>query len=319
MTWFASNAVWKILKWLTSMKNSMTNSMTGFAAAKGETAGFSWVWDMRSVNARGLDIRLRVPDWIDGLEPAVRSAIQKSVARGSVSLSLKVARDTVEQALHIDPDALDRILTALKRIEVDAVASHDMRLSAMTAADVFSMPGVTAPARPDEDTGPLAKALLSDLAELLSAFNAMRGGEGKALAGVITGQLDQIAALVGTAKVAADARRETTAQNLRDNLARVLENSHSTDPDRVAQELAMIATKADVTEELDRMCAHVAAARALLAADGPVGRKLDFLAQEFMREANTLCSKAQSNDLTRIGLDLKAVIDQMREQVQNLE
>ncbi len=297
----------------------MTNSMTGFAAAKGEAEGFSWAWDVRSVNARGLDIRLRVPDWIEGLEPAARSAIQKAVARGSVSLTLKVQRDDSTQKLHIDQDALDRVLTALKRIEVDASASHDMQLSATSAAEVLAMPGVTGSARPDLDTGPLTKALLGDLQELLKAFNATRGGEGQALSRVIEGQLVQIETLSVDAKAAAAARREATALRLRENLARVLENTVGAEPDRVAQELAMIAVKADMTEEIDRLHAHVAAARQLLASDGAVGRKLDFLAQEFNREANTLCSKAQSSDLTRIGLDLKAVIDQMREQVQNVE
>ncbi len=293
--------------------------MTGFAAARGEAEGFGWAWDMRSVNARGLDIRLRVPDWIERLEPEVRSAIQHAVARGNVSLSLKVHRDDATQAVHVDQDALDRVLTALKRIEAEASASHDMQLATTSAADVLAIPGVTGLARPELDTGPLLKALLDDLQNLLKAFNAMRGGEGLALSGVIGRQLDQIEALSANAKSAAEARREATAQSLRENLARVLENSERADPDRVAQELAMIAVKADVTEEIDRLQAHVGAARALLASDGPVGRKLDFLAQEFMREANTLCSKAQSNDLTRIGLDLKAVIDQMREQVQNVE
>ena len=297
----------------------MTNSMTGFAAANGEAEGFSWAWNVRSVNARGLDIRLRLPDWIEGLEPAVRSAIQKAVERGSVTLTLKVHRDDTTQTLHIDQDALDRVLTALKRIQVDASAGHDMQLSATSAAEVLAIPGVTGSAPPDLDTGPLTKALLGDLQDLLKAFNATRGGEGQALSGVIAGQLDQIETLNTNAKSAAAARREATARRLRENLARVLENSAGAEPDRVAQELAMIAMKADVTEEIDRLQAHVAAARQLLASDGAVGRKLDFLAQEFNREANTLCSKAQSNDLTRIGLDLKAVIDQMREQVQNVE
>ena len=297
----------------------MTNSMTGFAAANGEAEGFSWACNVRSVNARGLDIRLRLPDWIEGLEPAVRSAIQKAVERGSVTLTLKVHRDDTTQTLHIDQDALDRVLTALKRIQVDASAGHDMQLSATSAAEVLAIPGVTGSAPPDLDTGPLTKALLGDLQDLLKAFNATRGGEGQALSGVIAGQLDQIETLNTNAKSAAAARREATARRLRENLARVLENSAGAEPDRVAQELAMIAMKADVTEEIDRLQAHVAAARQLLASDGAVGRKLDFLAQEFNREANTLCSKAQSNDLTRIGLDLKAVIDQMREQVQNVE
>jgi len=147
----------------------------------------------------------------------------------------------------------------------------------------------------------------------------MRRSEGAALAAVIAGQLDRIAALTAEAADLAEARKDAMAETLRQNLARVMETAETADPDRVAQELALIAVKTDVTEELDRLVAHVAAARTLLAEDGPVGRKLDFLTQEFNREANTLCSKAQSAELTRAGLDLKATIDQMREQVQNVE
>ncbi|HDR29098.1 endoribonuclease YicC domain-containing protein, partial [Rhodovulum sp.] len=162
-------------------------------------------------------------------------------------------------------------------------------------------------------------ALLADLDRLIDDFTAMRAAEGAALEALLRDQLAQIADLVKDAARAAEARREHMAESLRANLARVLDNSEGADPDRVAQELAMIAVKSDVREELDRLSAHVEAARALLDADGPIGRKLDFLMQEFNREANTLCSKSQSTPLTRIGLDLKHVIDQMREQVQNVE
>jgi len=167
------------------------------------------------------------------------------------------------------------------------------------------------------EQGPLKAALLADLPGLLTDFNAARGAEGAALAAVLTAQLDRIAGLAAEARVTAAARTETAAETLRSQVARVL--AEGVDEGRLAQELALLAARADVTEELDRLDAHVTAARALLADTVPVGKKFDFLMQEFMREANTLCSKAASGGLTRIGLDLKTVIDQMREQVQNVE
>ena len=160
---------------------------------------------------------------------------------------------------------------------------------------------------------------MADLPGLLADFQAMRASEGAALQGVIAGQLDQIAGLVAQAATEAAARRDAQATALREAMARVLANAEGVDEARLAQELALLAVRNDVTEEIDRLTAHVAAARALLADGGQVGRKFDFLVQEFMREANTLCSKAQSLALTRIGLDLKTLIDQMREQVQNVE
>jgi uncharacterized protein (TIGR00255 family) len=170
-----------------------------------------------------------------------------------------------------------------------------------------------------EDTAPLLAALLADLEPLLDDFAAMRAAEGRALATVIGGQLDRIAALAAEAAEAAEARRPSMRASLLENLARVMEGAPGADEPRVAQELALLAVKADVKEELDRLSAHVGAARVLLREGGAVGRKLDFLMQEFMREANTLCSKSGDRDLTRIGIDLKTVIDQMREQVQNVE
>jgi uncharacterized protein (TIGR00255 family) len=192
-------------------------------------------------------------------------------------------------------------------------------LAQATAADVLAVRGVLDMSSADEDTAPVRAAILADLPALLADFNAMRAAEGAALNGVIAAQLDRIETLTRAAKAEAEARRDATAAALRDALAKVIANTDGMDEARLTQELALIAVKNDVTEELDRLTAHVAAARDLLAEPGPIGRKFDFLMQEFMREANTLCSKAQALALTRIGLDLKTVIDQMREQVQNVE
>ena len=299
----------------------MTISMTGFAAAKGQGAGHSWMWDIRSVNGKGLDLRLRVPDWIDGLEAALRAELGRALQRGSVALSLKVARDGLAEGiegLRVNPAALNATLAALGVIE-NAAMSQGLTLRQASAADVLSVRGVLDNSAADIDAAPLRAVILADLPALLAAFQAMRAAEGLALNGVIAAQLDQIATLVRDATSEAAARRDAQSTALRDALARVLANADGVDETRLAQELAMLAVKNDVTEELDRLTAHIDAARALVADSAQVGRKFDFLMQEFMREANTLCSKAQSLTLTRIGLDLKTLIDQMREQVQNVE
>lgn len=297
----------------------MTVSMTGFAARKGQGAGFGWAWDLRSVNGKGLDLRLRVPDWIDGLEAALRAELGRALGRGNVSLSLRVAREGGEEApLRVNAPALQAVLRALGEVE-EAAMGAGVTLAQATAADVLAVRGVLDTGSVEEDTAPLRAAILGDLPALLAEFNAMRAAEGAALKGVIAGQLDRIEALTGEARLEAEARREASAAALKEALAKVMANADGVDEARLAQELAMIAVKNDVTEELDRLAAHVAAARTLLSEAAPVGRKFDFLMQEFMREANTLCSKAQALALTRIGLDLKTVIDQMREQVQNVE
>jgi len=292
--------------------------MTGFASDTGAASGWSWLWDIRSVNARGLDIRLRIPDGLEGLDQAIRPAIQKAVARGNIQLSLKVHSEGAAVMGEVNPDALDRALSMIAEVE-HAAQARSVSLTPANPADVLGLRGVIETDSSNDTTTALTDALKAAFPALLKAFVQSRVAEGKHLGAILTGQFDQIAALTEAAATEAEARRDQTAATLRDNLARVLENTQGADPDRVAQELAMLAVKADVTEELDRLRAHVATARQLLAARDAVGRKLDFLCQEFNREANTLCSKSQSADLTRIGLDLKATIEQMREQVQNVE
>jgi len=296
----------------------MIHSMTGFASLKGHHGAWSWVWDIRAVNARGLDIRLKLPDWIEGLEHAVRKAVTGTVTRGSVSVGLKLMREAETVASSLDPAALDRALAMLAEI-THAAEARGMELARPSAVEIAAMRGVSDAAPEHDDTAGLREALLADLPGLLRAFNEMRAHEGAALKTVLETQLAEIEVLAADALVALEARREAQAEAFRTALARVMENTDGADPDRVAQELALIAVKTDVREELDRIAAHVGQARSLLDGAEPRGRKLDFLMQEFNREANTLCSKAQFQDLTRIGLDLKALIDQMREQVQNVE
>lgn len=296
----------------------MISSMTGFAARRGQGEGHSWLWELRSVNGKGLDLRLRVPDWIEGLEPAIRAELGRVLQRGSVSLSLKVAAEGGTDGLRVNVGALQSMLRALAEVSAAAHGSG-VDLHPASPADVLGLRGVLEQATGVEDTGPLRVALLAELPELLAAFTEMRRTEGEALARLIGAQLDRIEALTAEARTEAEARREAAPFALRENLARLLAAGEGLDETRIAQELALLAVKQDVTEELDRLAAHVAAARTLLGETAPVGRRMDFLVQEFMREANTLCSKAQSLALTRVGLDLKTVIDQMREQIQNVE
>lgn len=293
-------------------------SMTAFASGRGGFGDHEWAWDLRSVNARGLDLRLRVPDWVAGLETGLRKRLGEALQRGSVTLALRLGRETGGGGLAVDLAQLDAVLDALGVVEARARA-RGMELAPSRAADILSQRGILEAPREDEDTAPLARAILRDFETVLADFLAMRDREGAALHAVLSAQVDRIAALTAEAAGAVEARRDAAAEAFRAALARVTEGAATADPDRVAQEIAMLAVKGDVTEELDRLGAHVAAARDLLAAEGAVGRRLDFLTQEFNREANTLCSKSQNTELTRIGLELKAVIDQLREQVQNVE
>ena len=296
----------------------MIKSMTGFASGKGAFGPHSWTWELRSVNGKGLDLRLRMPDWLTGLEAALRSDLSKQVNRGNVTLSLRLSREEAAADIQLNTSAMEAALEALAQTEAMA-GTRGVLLAPSKASDLLSLKGMMEVGGDSDDPEPLVEKLNAEFGGLLLEFIEMRSAEGKALAGILGGQLDQIAELTNQAVKLAEGRRLQMEQALRDNLARVLDNTQGADPERVAQELALIAVKADITEEIDRLIAHVAAARALLSQDGPVGRKLDFLMQEFNREANTLCSKSQNAELTAVGLELKAVIDQMREQVQNVE
>ncbi len=296
----------------------MIRSMTGFASAKGELAPHSWSWELRSVNGKGLDIRLRVPDWLTGLETFLRGELSKSLKRGNVTLNLRLSRDESATELKLNEQALHVALDALVRTE-ELAAARGVPLGPSKASDLLALRGMMETGGDSDEAGPLVAQLKSEFTGLLEDFLKMREAEGSALAEILEGQLATVAELTERAGQLALQRKDALADTLRANLSKVLDNSDGADPDRVAQELALIAVKADVTEEIDRLTAHVAAAQDLLKQKPPVGRKMDFLMQEFNREANTLCSKSQNAELTAIGLELKAVIDQMREQVQNVE
>lgn len=295
----------------------MTHSMTAYASRTGQSDTASWHWDLRSVNGRGLDIRTRLPDGMDKLDQTLRTALGKALHRGTVTVTLKVTRIDGAAALNIDGAQLDRVLQALDLVQERAFAAG-VTLGQPTAADVLSARGVLGQAASANSDPDLHAALTTDIGPLLADFTAMRAHEGAALQHIIADQLDRTRALIDQAHALAEARKPKVRTALRDAYAKIMEVTAADDA-RLVQELALLATKQDVTEELDRLKAHVAAAWDIIEDDGPAGRRLDFLAQEFNREVNTLCAKSQDVELTQVGLALKLVVDQMREQIQNVE
>ncbi len=294
-------------------------SMTGYARAEGRDAQVAWVWEAKSVNGRGLELRSRLPHGHDSLEPAVREAAGKRLKRGNVQLSLNVTRIAEAPPVRVNADLLDQMLRLVGQLAPQHPGVAPARWDGLLAVK-----GVLEPMEAeDADAEAVRKAreaaMTATLEQALDALAAMRLSEGARIKTVLLDQLAEIADLADRAGASASLRPDAVKERLRQQVAAVLEAAPTLSEERVAQEVALIAVKADIREELDRLRAHVAAARELIAAGGAVGRKLDFLAQEFNREANTLCSKSSDVELTRVGLDLKAVIDQFREQVQNIE
>jgi uncharacterized protein (TIGR00255 family) len=295
-------------------------SMTGFARESGTLPdGTSFVWEVRSVNGRGLDLRLRVPNGLDALEPALREAAGKRLKRGNVSATLTLKREERAPRLTPDPAALDQAI-ALAQAVAQRLGAPPPRAEA-----ILALPGVlrAETAEPDE-TAEEAKraALLAAFETALAALAVARGREGAQLGAILGVLLDEIEALRVQAAGEAANQPEAQRQRLLENLAKILgegEVRARVSEERLAQEVALLAQRSDVREELDRLAAHVAEARRLLGAGDAVGRKLEFLTQEFVREANTLCSKSASVGLTRLGLELKAAIERLREQSANVE
>lgn len=297
---------------------SQVMSMTGFAAVQGSFEDWSWSGDIRAVNGKSLDLRLRLPE-IAGLEPELRKHLQARLGRGNVTVQLKLTRDEGATDVALDPEGLAHALHLLYGIS-EAAKAAGVKVRDVSPAEIAVMRGVVeAPETASTHPPGLKEQVFETLKLAMDVFLADRAREGAALATILDDQLEQIAALTKAAGDTLGDREVAQKANMQRALSRLLDVGDMPDEGRLAQELALIAVKTDVTEELDRLRAHIAAAHDLLKAEGPVGRKLDFLMQEFNREANTLCSKAQSSALTAIGLDLKAVIDQMREQVQNIE
>jgi uncharacterized protein (TIGR00255 family) len=291
-------------------------SMTGFARADGSTGPVAWHWELRSVNGRGLDLRLRLPPGFEGLEPRVREMAGKRISRGSLAVNLNVKRGDGATQIQLNEAALGQVLDALERLRKTTGAAPPQAEALLGIKGVLE---VVEREESEEELQARIEAMLIGLGEALDGMVRARETEGGRLRTIILDQLAAIERLVSAIATAPARTPEAIRRRLTEQLARLLETGTSLDENRLYQEAAMLATRADVEEELQRLGAHVAAARELLDSGEPAGRRLDFLAQEFNREANTLCSKASDPEMTRAGLELKAVIDQMREQVQNIE
>ncbi|WP_018632824.1 YicC/YloC family endoribonuclease [Neomegalonema perideroedes] len=291
-----------------------TQSMTGFAAAEGEAGGLRWRWELRSVNGRGLEIRLRLPHGWDSLEPDVRAAAQARFERGSLMASLNLAPVAAGGAAEGEEfaRAARRVAAARKALEALGLPLAPVAAEALLALET-QRPVEAAP------SPALTQALRIGFDDALQGLAAARKAEGARLKTTLAGHVATVARLAAKAEAEAAEAGLAAAATLRTQVEALMETRGELDPARLAQELALLAVKSDVREEIDRLRAHAAAAEALLEQGGAVGRKLDFLAQEFNREANTLCAKSPSLELTRTGLDLKLAIDQLREQAQNLE
>ena len=289
--------------------------MTGFAQSLGETGATSWSWDLKTVNAKGLDLRLRMPPGLDALEIEARRRIGAALTRGTCHAALSLARAGQGVSARINKDLLASLVATLGEITLPAT------IGPATLDGLLTIRGVVESdeRRPDEtETAALCAACDAGLDEALGALIAMREGEGEALGTILAERLIAIGRLTARADHAPQRQPDAIREKLARSIAQLHER-HGLDPERLHQEALVLAAKADVREELDRLAAHVAAARALLATGGPVGRRLDFLAQELGREASTFCAKSNDAALTAIGLELRVEIEQFREQVQNIE
>jgi uncharacterized protein (TIGR00255 family) len=292
------------------------SSMTGFARGHGVSGSYAWAWEVKSVNGKGLDLRLRLPPGWDAIEGPVRARAAERLSRGSVQAALTVERSGVAPTVRINTAVLEAILTTVQQLAPRVAASPPSLDGLLSLKGVMEV-GDTEESK-EERLSAEASATVG-FAEVLGALTEMRQREGAALGRVLTSRLGEIAALAQRAELTPGRRPEAIRARLAEQIATLLAQSDRFDQDRLHQEAILIATRSDVREELDRLAAHVAQARLLLDQGGAVGRRLDFLAQELNREANTLCAKANDVELTNIGLELKAAVEQFREQVQNVE
>ncbi|WP_374655104.1 YicC/YloC family endoribonuclease [Dongia sp.] len=290
--------------------------MTGFARTSGAVGDFLWTWELKSVNGRSLDVRCRVPQGFEAMDGAVRQAAAEHLKRGNLSVNLSVDEIASRGRLTVNREALDQIL--------DLVGEMKGRVDAAPPSldGLLGLKGVLEIDTPPVDEATMVerqRAIEAGLRQAMAELGAMRRVEGARLAGMILSHLDEVERLRVAAVATASAQPGNIRQRLEEQLKQLIPEGVPVDPERLVQELAIIAGRADVREEIDRLAAHVEAARDLIAKGGAVGRKLDFLCQEFNREANTLCSKAADLALTNLGIELKAAIEQLREQIQNIE
>jgi len=292
------------------------SSMTGFARGHGVSGPYAWTWEIKSVNGKGLDLRLRTPAGWDAVELSVRARTAETLSRGSVQANLTIERAGAAPTVRVNAAVLDAILSAVRDFGTKIKASPPSLDGLLGLKGVIE---ITDTEDDEVERRSAEAAVVAGFVAALASLAEMRRGEGAALGRVLTTRLDEIAVLVERAERAPGRRPDAIRARLAEQVAALLAQSERFDPDRLHQEAVMIATRADVREELDRLIAHVAQARRLVEEGGPIGRRLDFLAQEFNREANTLCAKANDVELTNIGLELKAAVEQFREQVQNVE
>ena len=291
-------------------------SMTGFTRTSSALDAYHWTWEIKSVNGKGLDIRLRLPNGFDDLERPLRASMGERLSRGSCFVTLTLQQETSAQSLKVNQDVLSAVLAAMEQIE------SRIEVQKPTLDGLLSIKGVMEPVEEEdgeEARAALIKALLASFEDAITDLQSMRAKEGGMLETVLLQRVDELEALTKQAEDSPARTPEAIQEKLRAQIDRVIEADKGLDEDRLYQEAVLMAGKADIREELDRLYAHCEAVRSLLADSRPVGRKLDFLAQEFNREANTLCSKSNDTSLTAIGLELKSTIEQLREQIQNVE
>jgi uncharacterized protein (TIGR00255 family) len=291
-------------------------SMTGFARSDGAMGPISWHWEVRSVNGRGLDVRLRLPPGYEALEVRIREAVGKRIVRGNLTVNLNVKRSEGETRIKLNESALRQVLAALDSLKTRLETAPPRPEALLGIKGVLEL---VEPEESEADMQARTAAMLAGLTEALDGMVRAREAEGGHLRTIVLDQVAAIERLVGSVAASPSRSPDAIRQRLKEQVGRLLETGVGLDEGRLYQEAAMLATRADVEEELKRLGAHIAGARELLSSRETAGRRLDFLAQEFNREANTLCSKASDPETTRAGLELKAVIDQMREQVQNIE
>lgn len=293
------------------------SSMTGFARLSGQSGAVRWLWELKSVNGRSLELRFRLPSGLDHLETAARAVLARHLRRGNVTVQLTLERTESGQQVVVNESVLDQLLAVQARYagRVDSAPPRlDVLLAVRGVVDLVE----TVP-EASEEIERRDETILSSLNETAGGLTQMRAREGARLAVVVEALLTEIFALRDAAGRTAAARPEAIKARLKAQVAELLDASRALPEDRLVQEAALLASKVDIREELDRLDAHISAARDLMAKDGAVGRQLDFLCQEFNREANTLCSKSGDVELTSIGLKLKAAVEQLREQIQNIE
>jgi len=291
--------------------------MTGFARDTADFADWSWSWELKSVNAKGLDIRLRTPTGFDALEPAARARLSKLFNRGNITVGLTLKRTGADAGYKVNHGHLNALLDVAKELQGSTPEAAPLSIDGMLAlrgvieADDDEMDDAT--------RASLQEALLGSLDVAAKALVEDRAQEGTQLSVVLTEFIDKLNDLKEQASASAETQPAVIRERLKDQIAQIIEDVSQIDAGRLEQEIAILMTKADIREEIDRLQAHITSARELMSGGGAVGRRLDFLCQELNREANTICSKAHETALTRIGLDMKATIEQFREQVQNIE